>query len=51
MSAADFAARWSGQLVGGVPLEWRAANVVQAMRQAGPPLGATRYRKTVRRMP
>ena len=51
MSAADFAAHWSNQLVGGVPLEWRAGNVVQAMRQAGPPPGAARYRKTVRRMP
>src|SRR5215207_7616463 len=51
MSAADFAARWSGQLVGGVPLEWRAGNVVQAMRQVGPQPGTERYRKTVRRMP
>jgi hypothetical protein len=50
LSATEFAARWSGQLIGGVPVEWRAGHVVQAMRQAGPPPGVERYRKTVRRM-
>lgn len=51
MAPVEFSARWSRQPVGGVQLEWRSENVVQAMRQAGRPPGVERYRKSVRRGP
>jgi hypothetical protein len=50
LSAEEFAARWYGRPVGGVAVEWRAGRVVEALRQAGPPPGAERYRKMIRRV-
>jgi hypothetical protein len=51
LSGAEFAARWSGRLIGGVQVEWRAEHAVEALRQAGPPPGAERYRRSGRRDP
>lgn len=51
MGPAEFAARWGGRRIGGVEVEGRAGHAVEALRQAGPPPGAERYRRTVRRGP
>lgn len=48
LSPGEFAARWAGLAIGGVPVEWRAEHAVQALWQAGPPPGVERYRKTMR---
>lgn len=45
LSSRDFESRWRGVSIGGAAVEWRADNAVEAMRQAGPPPGAPRYRR------
>ena len=42
---ADFEARWRGASIGGIAVEWRADHAVEALRLAGPPPGAVRYRR------
>jgi len=51
LSARDFESAWRGRPIGGIQVEWRADFAVEAVRRAGPPPGAERYRRTIRRGP
>ena len=51
LTARDFEAAWRDRTIGGVQVEWRADFAVEAVRRAGPPPGAERCRRTVRRRP
>ena len=51
LSADDFAWSWRGESIGQFVLESRPDHAIEALRRAGPPPGAERYRRSVRRDP
>jgi hypothetical protein len=51
LSGDDFEWSWRGRSIGRFSLESRPGHAIEAMRRAGPPPGAERYRRAVRRYP